>query len=574
MKQVKIALYFFVTIILFNACQKEYSTEGNGLIVPTGTWQFNDSTQLFAGNMDSAYIDSSSPGNKILHLIGKSLDGSQNFNLELYAGSFSTGSYKASLFQSTFQYTSGGSNIYQAGQLIGEFIVNITSFTNLQISGTFSGSAMNSSSSIKQLTNGKFTSTFSGNGNANSVSSGVLGDSSGTCKPVILAGTYAPGTPLTSANTVQVQVTVATVGTYSIKTNTVDGVAFSKTGTFTTPGVQNVILTGSGTPTNSGNQDFTFAYGNSQCDFTINFAVPASGVLGGGGGNCTPFALAGSYQQGIPLNSSNTVQVQVDIATVGSYSITTNTVDGVVFSKSGVFTATGLQTIFLTGSGTPINEGVQSFTVSFGTSNCTFGITFLPGVMPSGDYFPLTQNSNWTYNLVGGTSSDSVHTVVIGYSPTFGSNTYNTIAAYDVPSTGQAYDSAYYRKPGGDYYEYDVFSNIIPFDQTLAGEFIFLKDNVAVGTTWTSPDISGTINGISITAYIKMTILAKAVPVTIATFNFPDVIKVKYEYFINGDPSAVETDERWFAKNVGEIHEDINGVSAVGSYDIANYQVF
>ena len=289
MKHIKIAFYYFVTIFLLNACQKEYSLEGNGLIVPTGTWQFNDSTHLFAGNMDSAYIDSSSSLNtKILHLIGTSLDGTQSFNMELYANSFTAGTYKASLFQSTFQYTSGGSSIYQAGQLIGEFIVTITSFTNTQISGTFSGSAADATNKIKQLTNGKFTSTFSNKGNGSGVSSGVLGDSSGNCKPVISSGTYAQGIALDFTNTVQVQVTVATAGTYLIKTNTVNGITFSKTGTFTSAGIQTVTLAGSGTPANSGDQNFTLSYGNSLCNFKINFFAPGSGTLGEGGGNCTP----------------------------------------------------------------------------------------------------------------------------------------------------------------------------------------------------------------------------------------------------------------------------------------------
>ena len=410
-------------------------------------------------------------------------------------------------------------------------------------------------------------------GNTNAVSSGILGDSSGTCKPVILSGIYSQGLTLNSTNTVQVQVTVATAGTYSIKTNTVNGVTFSKTGTFTSTGVQNVILTGTGTPINSGEQSFTLSYGNSQCDFKINFAPPATGTLGGGGGNCTPFAIAGTYQQGISLDATNSIQIQVNVATAGNYSITTNTVNGVLFSQTGNFSTTGVQTIFLTGSGTPENAGSQNFTVTFGTTNCTFSITFLPGVAPSGDYFPLTANSNWTYGLLGGTTADSLHKAVITYNPTFGTNTYSTIAWYDVPST-RAIDSEYYRKPGGDYYQYTNFSNVIPFDQTIEGEYIFLKDNVAGGTSWTSPDISGTISGNAVTAYIKMTILAKAVPVTIATFNFPDVIKVKYEYFIVGDPTVLETDERWFAKNVGEIHDDINGISAVETLDIGSYQIF
>ena len=573
MKQIKIALCIFAVFVVLNACQKEYSNEQGSLKVPTGTWQFSDSSHLFAGNMDSAYIDSTSSLNtQVLHLIGTSLDGSQSFNLILYGASFTTGSYKASLFQSAFQYSAGGASIYQAGQLIGEFIVNITTFNSIQISGTFSGSASDASNKIKQLTNGKFTSGFSGNLAGGGVSSGVLGDSSGNCKPVTLSGQYAQGIVLNPTNTVQVQVTVATAGTYSIKTNTVNGVAFSKTGTFISTGVQTVTLTGSGTPTNAGSQNFTLSYGNSLCNFKITFDPPASGTLGGGAGSCTPFAIAGVYTQGIALDATNTVQIQVNVATLGSYNITTNTIDGVTFSRSGNFTATGVQTIFLNGTGTPINAGLHSFTVTFGTSSCTFTITFLQGTAP-GDYFPLTSNSNWTYNLEQGTATDSIHKAVISYSPAFGGNTYNTIASYNVPSTG-AFDSSYYRKPGGDYYEYVDYSSIVPFDQPTTGEFIFLKDNVAAGTTWTSPNISGTAGGIAVTAYIKMTILAKAVPVSIATFNFADVIKMKYEYFVVGNPVAIETDERWFAKNAGEIYSSITNFSVTASYDVGSYFIY
>ena len=316
MKLLKITFYLFLAAVLFNACRKEYSLEGGGLKVPSGTWEFKDSLKQFQGNMDTAYINSSAgTGTKELHLIGTSADGSQTFHMHLFADTFKTGTYKASLFQSSFEYTIPAKTIYQADQLIGEFIVNITSFSNNYISGTFSGAALDSANKIKNLSQGKFTSTIGISGTA--VSSGVLGDSSGNCKPVTLAGVYTQGIALTSANTVQVQVTVAVAGTYSITSNTVNGVTFSKAGTFTSTGVQTVILNGSGTPANSGNQNFTISYGNSQCGFTINFGTPASGTLGGGGGNCTPFTIAGVYQQGIALNSSNTVQIQVNVYNPG-----------------------------------------------------------------------------------------------------------------------------------------------------------------------------------------------------------------------------------------------------------------
>ena len=112
-------------------------------MVPAGNWEFKDSTKQFQGNMDTAYIDSSG-ATKEFHLIGTSLDGSQTFHLHLFSDNFATGSYKASLFQSSFVYSSGTKQLYNADQLIGEFIVNVTSYGNNFIAGTFSGSALDS----------------------------------------------------------------------------------------------------------------------------------------------------------------------------------------------------------------------------------------------------------------------------------------------------------------------------------------------------------------------------------------------------------------------------------------------
>ncbi len=572
MKTIKIALYIFLSVMFFNSCQKEYSVENGNVNAPSGSWEFKEGSKLFQGDMDTAYIDSSG-ATKELHLIGTSLDGTQTFHLHLYADNFTTGSYKASLFQSSFTYSSGSKQIYNANQLVGEFIVNVSSFGNNLIVGTFSGSALDSSGAVVQLTLGKFTSTISASGSAGSASSGVLGDSSGTCKPVTLAGSYLPGIALTSGNTVQLEVTVAVAGSYTISTNTANGISFTKSGTFTSAGVQTVTLIANGTPISSGIQNFTVTYGNSQCTFAIDFGSAAVFTLGGNGGNCTPFTIGGIYQQGILLNPTNTVQLQVTVTSIGNYTIATDTVNGVSFSNSGTFTTTGLKIITLAGIGTPLNAGIQNFVVTTGTSVCNFSIDFFPGVAPSGDYFPTTVNSNWTYSLIGGTSSDSVHYEVINYLPMVIGSTFATITADLVPPTGVP-DSSYYRKPGGDYFQYINYSNYVPFDQPVDGEFVFLKDNVAMGTVWQSPNVSGSILGLPFSGYIQMTLLEKAVPVTIGTFNFPDVIKVKYEFFITGTTIPIETDERWFAKNVGEIHFDFNdGLNAAG-YDVGKYFIF
>ncbi|MDQ2721380.1 MAG: hypothetical protein M3Z26_16680 [Bacteroidota bacterium] len=466
MKLFKIVFALFVTAMLFNACSKEYSVENGGLKLPVGNWEFVNGSASYSGNMDSAYIISGG-ATKELHLDGTSIQGNQNFHLVLYSDSFRLGTYKASLFQSNFAYTTTAKTIYQASQLIGEFIVNITSFSNGLIVGTFSGTAKDSSNNLKQITAGKFKATF-GNAGATPTSSGVLGDSLGNCKPVILNGPYIQGIAMTAANTVQVQVVVAVAGSYTITTNLANGVAFSNTGMFSNTGVQNILLNASGTPLLSGDQVYTLHYGNSQCAFKI---------------------------------------------------------------------------------------------------------TFLPGMAPTGDYFPLTVNSNWTYGLDGGTPADSIYRTVIGYSLSVNGNTYNTITQSQSASS-PAGDSSYYRKPGGDYYQYMDFSQTFHFDNPVKQEFIFLKDNVPANTTWQSATINATIGGMAFSGYAKMTLLSKAVPVTIGSFDFPDVIKVKYELFITGVPVAIQTEERWFAKNVGEIYTSTSDGTNTETFQVGQFHIF
>ena len=467
MKFIKIIFVVFIASLFFYACKKEFSIEAGNISNAVGTWEFSDSSVLYSGNMDSVSIITTGVTRE-LHLDGKSLDETQNFHMVLYADSFQTGAYKASLFQSTFDYSEGSKTIYKATQLNGEFIVNITTINNSEIEGTFSGIAKDSSGNTTNISNGKFKASFAAVVTA-PTSKGVLGDSLGNCMPVDTNGVYKEGVAMTAENTVQVQVTVTEPGTYSISTPSVNGIMFSASGTFTQVGVQNVILQASGTPAVAGEQTFAVRYGNSQCAFKVNCLAAASA---------------------------------------------------------------------------------------------------------SGDYLPLTLYTNWKYSLQGGTSADSTFTVVTSFILTADNHTYQAVARYNVLSPGSPIDSIFYRKPGGDYYQYMNYTSLLGFDNDVSGEFIFLKDNVPAGTTWNSPTISGTISGIPITGFAKMTILEKAVPVTIGSFNFPDVIKVKYEYFLAGIPTPAITMERWFAKNIGEIYNSYSSGMLMNVNQIAEYQVF
>ncbi len=110
MKLFKLSFFVMIAAALFMSCQKEYSAENSHDIVPAGTWQFNDSTKLFTGNMDTAYIETTGT-TKILHLKGTALTGGQLFHLQLFADStLKTGNYSASSGNVDFLYYNPSGN--------------------------------------------------------------------------------------------------------------------------------------------------------------------------------------------------------------------------------------------------------------------------------------------------------------------------------------------------------------------------------------------------------------------------------------------------------------------------------
>jgi len=579
MKTLKISSLFILFALLFFSCQKEFSLEG--VITPAGTWQFNDAATQYMGNIDTAYIETTGT-TKTLNLVGKTTDGSQNFLLHLYAtDSFTVGTYTASLFQSDFQYYITAKSIYQADQFIGEFIVTINSIGNNNITGIFSGSAQDSTGTVKPLTLGQFTSrinlsTNGTGGGGGGSASGTLGASAGACTPINTSGTFTQGVTLTASNTAAVTVTVNTAGTYTIATNTVNGVSFSKTGTFTATGVQTVILIGSGTPVSSGNQNFTVTFGSSNCSFTLNFGAgspPATGTLGGSPGSCTSVTPSGAYTQGVSLTASNTVLVQVNVATVGSYSVSTTTVNGVSFSATGTFTTTGIQNVVLTGTGMPTSSGAQNFAVTFGTSTCNFSITFAAVT----DYFPTTVNSFWDIGNIN-KPTDSIKFISTSATKSIGGNTYNIFTYDSIPTTGSP-SELYYRKSSGLYYENFNTQALFGFDSPGTPsdvEYIFLNDNVSQGATWNSPNITGTQSGISYTIFIKMTLYQKVTTsITVGSVTSSDILKMKYEYFVTSAPATpFFTEERWFARGIGLIYNSFNDGTNNTIYNIGGYHVY
>lgn len=206
--------------------------------------------------------------------------------------------------------------------------------------------------------------------------------SGGICTNVTPAGTYQINTPLNNSNTVAIGVQVITPGTYSLTTTIVNGVSFSASGVFTSIGSQTLILIGSGTPTTSGNFNYSFPGVALTCSFNVNYTTIPNGnavyTFGGGGSSCTGVVLTGLYVPAITMSDTNTATINVIVTVPGPYTLSTNTVAGVTFSASGNFTTTGAQTVTLKASGyANTSPSIKTYTLTApGGISCTFSVNY------------------------------------------------------------------------------------------------------------------------------------------------------------------------------------------------------
>lgn len=99
----------------------------------------------------------------------------------------------------------------------------------------------------------------------------------------------------------------------------------------------------------------------------------------GAPGTCVTPVINGIYQAGNALNGSNTVVLTVNVTTVGTYTVSSGSNNGITFSGTGTFTITGFQILVLTGAGTPTAAG--TFTYTPGTNGCSFPITYSPVII-------------------------------------------------------------------------------------------------------------------------------------------------------------------------------------------------
>jgi len=131
------------------------------------------------------------------------------------------------------------------------------------------------------------------------------------------------------------------------------------------------------------------------CQKELNFETHAAkGSLKDASGICFPQILHGAFHNGITPNADTAyVELKVDVTTAGSYSIFTNTKNGLVFADSGIFRTTGINTIKLRPTGTPAKPMVTDFNVRFDTSVCSLTIN----VNDSANAADTVPYNNWKF---------------------------------------------------------------------------------------------------------------------------------------------------------------------------------
>jgi len=203
----------------------------------------------------------------------------------------------------------------------------------------------------------------------------------GNCTPATVHGLFKVDSVLNSENYVDLLVNVNAGGSFTIKSDTINGYSFKKTGTISA-GISTVRLYATGKPIYTGVNNFTISYGSTICSFSITVFGAGGGfgtalyTLGGSPGNCSVSNITGNYVTGLAMTGNNKVEMTVNVNTIGTYIINSPTVNGITFNASDTFRNPGVQNIFLKASGTPVASGIFNYPVTNGATNCDFSITY------------------------------------------------------------------------------------------------------------------------------------------------------------------------------------------------------
>ncbi len=294
-----------------------------------------------------------------------------------------------------------------------------------------------------------------------------------------------------------------------------------------------------------------------QKELSLEAGQPGVGVLQSSAGQCNPMSVEGNYIAASALTDSNFIEVSVDVVVPGTYTIYTDTVNGYYFRGTGSFSTSGPVTVKLNAFGTPVNEGTDNFFVIFDSSFCSVSVNVLPaGTQPPqspGNYFPLSQNSWWSYDFGG---ADTIKITADGNTILAG-NSYRNFIIEDGSGSN---DTSFYRfdANSNNYYQYidaaDLAGLGINFVQPYV-DILFLKENLTNNATWNS-DHDGMAGTTAVTLRFKFTALETNGTASVNGNNFTNVYRIRMQLQLGnsgvfsdaGDPA-----DFYYAPGVGQI---------------------
>jgi len=318
-------------------------------------------------------------------------------------------------------------------------------------------------------------------------------DASGECLPVNINGSYKTDTLLKAlVNYVDIQVNVSDVGSYSMKTDSVNGYSFSAAGVFAAQGLNTVRLIGSGKPIAAGTNMFTLKFDTSVCQFSVT--VTGAGGGGGGGGTQAAFTLVGSpstctgamqtnnYYATVQTSTSNYVDIKANVTTAGTYTITVPSVNGVSFSSTGSLTVGTTQTIRLLASGTPTAAGSIQYALNTSSpaSNCGFSLIVQAAPIPAAFTFECPSNPTFfgIYQAGQSTVGDSVKINITSIA----GGSYSITTSTTTNSNGVIFSGSGVLPPSPNPQSVTLYSSGTP---TAAGPFTYTITGQSVTSTCT-----------------------------------------------------------------------------------------
>jgi len=409
----------------------------------------------------------------------------------------------------------------------------------------------------------------------------LVKDAGNNCKPVIANGSFISGNDLGANDYIQVEVHFTVTGSYTITTDTVNGYFFKAEGNTKDTGFVDIKLPGNGKPLNAGTDQFRIVYGTSTCAASVtvlNGANIASFALQGSPNSCIIDTVIGGYIKGVAADTSSHVIIAVSVTTPGAYSVTTDIVNGYSFSSAGTFSSAGIQTISLVASGTPVNAGTDVFTVTAGSSTCTFSITVLTAVTATNnDLFPLTMSSFWDYDDLYYNGS-KIKTVVIDTATREGR--LYTVMEEQISPGGPLLNL--YRKQGSEYHQYvaiDDYTNSVRYGKRIYDDILFLNENIIKGSTWESKEFTDTTNlGQVIILQYRFACVAADVSAVVGTNAFSHVYEIEMRPWLrSAGGSYGQANEKYtwyYAKGVGLIYfKKLSLGFTSGEWQIKDWQV-